>query len=442
MAPPPPSVPDAPLASAARAVARNLGWLLASRGVLAVLSLVYLAVAARTLGIADFGRFALIVGAGQTIAVLVGFQTWQVIVRYGVDHLARDDRPALARLMRACLGLDILSAGVGAAVAIGIVAAFGPRMGITPELAGATIAFTLVQLVTIRATPLGLLRLKDRFALSALADSVTPAVRFAGALAAAIAMPTVTGFLIAWALAELATAAAYWRILARTGDLALFRRPPPTGRLAAENPGLLRFVASTNLNATLGLSAKQLPLLLVGGYVGPAAAGAFRLAVQLANALAKLSQLIARAAFPEVVRIARAADPARLSAMLGRVFAASSIAAVAILALVALAGRPVLVLVGGPEYAGAYVLLLWLAAAGCVDLAVVGFEPVLMAVHRAGLALAARMVAVIVQLGLTFALLPRAGALGASIGVLAGSVVAALLLGLALRGYAKGARSD
>src|SRR3546814_2806880 len=50
-----------------RAAARNLGWLLASRGVLAVLSLVYLGVATRTLGAADFGRFALITGASQAI---------------------------------------------------------------------------------------------------------------------------------------------------------------------------------------------------------------------------------------------------------------------------------------------------------------------------------------------------------------------------------------
>src|SRR3546814_10813074 len=92
-----------------RAAARNLGWLLASRGVLAVLSLVYLGVATRTLGAADFGRFALITGASQAIALLVGFQTWQIVVRYGVDHLNSGDDVGLAALLRACVGLDVLS---------------------------------------------------------------------------------------------------------------------------------------------------------------------------------------------------------------------------------------------------------------------------------------------------------------------------------------------
>ena len=59
-----------------RAAARNLGWLLASRSVLAILSLFYLGIATRSLGVVGFGRFALITGAAQTLATLVAFQSW------------------------------------------------------------------------------------------------------------------------------------------------------------------------------------------------------------------------------------------------------------------------------------------------------------------------------------------------------------------------------
>src|SRR3546814_3742349 len=81
----------------------------------------------------------------------------------------------------------------------------------------ATLLFAVVQLITIRSTPLGILRLRDRFSLSALADSMTPLVRFVGAGLALALLPTVEGFLLAWAAAELVTAGAYWIILARTG---------------------------------------------------------------------------------------------------------------------------------------------------------------------------------------------------------------------------------
>ena len=50
---------------------RNVGWLLTGKGVGAVLSLVYLALATRSLGVAGFGQFSLVLGTGQAAAALV-----------------------------------------------------------------------------------------------------------------------------------------------------------------------------------------------------------------------------------------------------------------------------------------------------------------------------------------------------------------------------------
>jgi O-antigen/teichoic acid export membrane protein len=66
----------------------------------------------------------------------------------------------------------------------------------------------------------------------------------------------------------------------------------------------------------------------------------------------------------------------------------------------------------------------------------VSFEPVLMAVHRAGTAMVARAIAVVVLLATTVMLLPRMGEIGAGIGVLAGSIAGAILLGAAMLRYA------
>jgi O-antigen/teichoic acid export membrane protein len=53
----------APLRSGSLSAALgNLRWLLGSRGLAAVLSLIYLAIVTRSLGAAGFGEFALITG--------------------------------------------------------------------------------------------------------------------------------------------------------------------------------------------------------------------------------------------------------------------------------------------------------------------------------------------------------------------------------------------
>lgn len=422
-----------------RAVLRNLGWLLASRGVLALFSLLYLGIATRTLGIQDFGRFALITGAAQGLATLVGFQTWQIVVRYGTDHRGAGDEAALGRLCRACVMLDGASALIGILLAAAILILWQDRLGIPPALMRDAMIFTVAQLATIRSAAIGILRLSDRFGQAAAADSVTPLVRLLGAIAAALFAPTLHAFLWAWSAAEVATGAAYWWLLARNGDGArLWHARLDRGALLAENPRFVRFLVSSNLVSSLGLATKQVPLLLVGGFVGTAAAGAFRLALQLAQALAKLAQLIARAAFPEVVRAVRQTSPARIGPVLGRMFLASGAAGLVILAVIALAGRPVLALVGGdPAYAAAYPLLLWLAAAGCIDLAVVGFEPVLLAVNRSIAAAVSRAAGIALQVVVSLALLPRIGAAGASIGVFVSSLLGAVLLGATVLRYAR-----
>lgn len=418
---------------ARRAVLRNLGWLLASRGVLAVLSLVYLAIATRALGVTGFGRFALIIGAAQALAGLVTFQTWQVVVRYGVEALQLDDEAALARLFRASGALDLASAVVGVVLAAAILAVWGETFGIGPTLKRATLIFVVVQLLTIRSTPLGILRLRDRFRLSAMADSVTPVARLAGAVLVALVHPTVQAFLAVWAVAEVLTAGTYWIMVARSGDLSLMRSGRVGRAVLREHPGLIRFALSTNASATLTLSTKQVPLLLVGAALGPAAAGTFRLAAQIAQALAKLSQLVSRAAFPELVRSARAAQAGAMRRTLVRIVRATVAAGAVILVLVALVGRQVLGLVGGPGFSTAYPVLMWMALAGCLELATVGMETVMTAQGRAGTVFVLRAASVAVLFAAAAWALPAMGTEGMAVAVAAGSLSAALLIGAAVR---------
>ena len=420
-----------------RAAARNLGWLLASRGLLAVLSLFYLGIVTRALGVTGFGRFALIVGAAQALATLVAFQSWQVVVQYGVGPYARRDQAALGRLFRGSAVLDLTSAVVGSLLAVLILEIWADDLGIGPTLQRATLIFAVVQVLTIRSTPLGILRLTDRFKTAALADSVTAVARFVGAGAVALIHPTVQGFLVAWGAAEILTAATYWWLAAQKGDLRLMRGGGGLRRLLAEHPGMLRFALSTNASSTLGLSSKQVPLLLVGAAVGPAAAGVYRLAAQLAQALAKLSQLLARAAFPEVVRAVRGAPPRDLARMLSRLFLASGAAAVVILILVALLGKPVLNLVGGRDFRDAWPILLWLAAAGCLDLATVGVDTVLTALQRAGRVFWVRAAGAALLVAAAFALMPLYGATGVAMAVTAGSAAVAAMMALMARRLAR-----
>ncbi|MCB2076240.1 MAG: oligosaccharide flippase family protein [Novosphingobium sp.] len=414
-------------------VMRNFGWMLASRGLAAVFSLIYLAIITRSLGVSGFGKFALITGAAQMLANLLAFQTWQIIVQYGVNHIENNDENRLARLYRAAILLDVVSAVAGIAAAAIILHFFADELGMTETLARATLIFNIIMLFSLRSTPLGIMRLRDKFSLAAAAESALPTLRLIGAVAVYFIHPKLQGFLIAWAIAELLTAAAHWLAVRKIGDFKLlFQSGENVRAVLDDNPGILRYALTTNFSQSLFMSAKQIPLFLVGGLTGTAAAGAFRLAAQLSRSLTILSQMIARAAFPEIVRAVRNRGVGGLAAMVMQTIKVAFAVSAVVFVLVAMFGRLVLETVGGSDFGQGYTTLLWLAGAACVELVVVAFEPSIAAAQRAHLAFLARLVATAVMIGGSLLLVPTMGADGVAAAVFANSVTQAVLLGLIL----------
>jgi len=90
---------------------QNIGWLLGGRGFNAVMSLVYLAIATRTLGLEGFGYFAIIIALGQTVTGLANFQTWQFVVRWGANGSGPADATGFA------IALDLMSVVMGTVAA-------------------------------------------------------------------------------------------------------------------------------------------------------------------------------------------------------------------------------------------------------------------------------------------------------------------------------------
>lgn len=422
-----------------RALAANLSWLLASNGLMAALSLVYVGILTRALGIADFGRFALITGAAQLLSVLVGFETWKLVVQYGLALDAERDETALARLLKVAMLAELAGAAVGIAAILLLFTLWPAPFRLGPDLRPYAIGFVIAQLLAMRSTPTGILRLKDRYGAGALAESAQPVGRLVGVLIALAVWPTIGGFLVAYAVAELLAAFLCWRLALRSIDLRLLWRTPfDWAATARRNAGLARFMWSMNIQSSLGLASRQLPLLAVGGYDGAATAGAFRLALQLANALSKLATLVMRAAFPEIVRSIGAVSRERLQRLIGRILIAGLASAALVFLIVALSGRSLLALLGGgDDYGSGYIFLLWLASAACIEIAAAAFEPILLSLHRAGSLILARVAAVLLQLLAMLALLPAYGAWGASVSVLLGASLSALFLGITLMRQAR-----
>jgi O-antigen/teichoic acid export membrane protein len=421
-------------------VFRNAGWLLASKFLAAPLSLLSLALVTRSLGPKGFGEFTLIVGLGQAVASLVAFQSWRVLLRFATGPYLLGDHRHVSRLVWFCILMDIAAAIAGCFIAVLLISLLARHYGWSGGTARHAAVFAFVLLLTVRSTAVGALRLHDKFRDGAAAASATPVIRLAGAILAVLIGTGVNGFLLAWAAAEAGTTAAYWFFVWKQARPALGGQP--LKRILAvpsEHPGFWRFALFSNVNSTMASASQQIALLAVGYVGGATAAGFFRLAFQLGQALLALAEMLSRSLYAEMASDARGG----MRALLARTNKAALMGGAAVILVVIILGKPALYLIGGAPYLPAYPLLVLLGSAAAVQLIGVSFEPALMALNRTGLLLQIRAVAVLCLVALLFLLLPDFGAIGAAMAMLWDAVAATSLLGLAVKRFAaKLSRAD
>ena len=396
----------------------NMGWLLGGRGFNAVLSLLYLAIAARTLGTDGFGYFALIIALGQAVTGFSSFQTWQFIVRWGADP----ENPGvdIARAREAtgfAVALDLLSFAGGTVASAVLVLTAPLWLDVPPDLMWLTFWYCVISVATIRTTPTGMLRLHSEYGKATWAEAVQPVIRAGGAGLAWWLMPNVTGFILAFAASEVGTALALWWVAVRVQPVSL--ASVSLKAIPARYEGVWRFVVSTNLSSSLAVAGKQVMILLVGTFGGAYLAGGFRIANQLGVALIALAQTISKAILPELVQSRDSAvEIARRMANI------AAIAGVTAVVTAILFGRPGLALIAGPEFTGFYWAMIILSIAGAVELVGASLESLLISAGKAHVAFLVRLVPTILALVMLESAIGWKGAQGAGFAVLGSSLLA------------------
>lgn len=421
-----------------RRLLANLGLLIGGKSVSGLLGLGYLALTVRTLGVETFGVLIIIHTVVEVTQSLVKFQSWQPILRYGTAALQEGRLGDLRRLVLFSARLDIGSAAAGTVAAATAIWFIGTRLGLPADVIPAATLYTGSLLFMITSTPVGLLRLLDRFKLVVLEDNVEALIRLVGG---AILFQTGGGlsdFLILWAAAAAAGALTSvglaWREARRHG-LTLFPIRPDNRPLSAGFDGIWRFVLSTNANSSLALLTNQLPTLAVGVLLGAPQAALFRIARQVAEAAAKPVKLMTAAIYPEFARFASSNDLQAMWAFLGRALRLSAVGAAFCTVLLYLAGPWILTLIGGAQMTPAFNAMLLLGGAALIGVSTFALEPALISIGRAPLALGIRLVAAVLYLPSLVLLVPLAGIEGAGVAAVIAATAIALMQAQSVLSY-------
>jgi O-antigen/teichoic acid export membrane protein len=178
-------------------------------------------------------------------------------------------------------------------------------------------------------------------------------------------------------------------------------------------PGAWRFAIQINLAVGVQTVWGPIARLAVGGLLGPVGAALFRIASSLADSAQKPADLLGKAFYPEIVRMdLKSKKPWKL--MIRGAVLATGIAAIGILILL-IGGKPLISLLFGKDFLGAYDPLLVLMLVPVLGVLSFPLAPMLYALGKAGGPLRAKLVASIVFFASLAPLSLRFGVVGAAI---------------------------
>lgn len=396
----------------------NAGKLLGGKAAAGLIGLVYLSLAARTLGPTDFGLLVSV----NFYALLVGnfcvLQGWHTLVRHGSGDLASRDPDAFVALCSWVAKIEIASGVAAMLLCAALSGVVGSRLGWPPQIAPLAALYALAIVSNTQTTPAAVLNLFGRFDLLSMQQASGPMLRLLGAGLAWLLDAGLSGFLLAWLAGSIGEGLLQWwlglRELHRRGLL----RPPTDEASAAiitRHPGIVRFLLTNNLDIGLNDAANRVTPLLVGALLTPAAVGLYHLATRLGAVLQQPMMVLGRTVYPELATLAASGALGPLQHLIWRTGAITLTAGIVVLGGFALIGPWLLTAIGGSGFDAAYALLLWLAAGRSLQLLGFPFGSALIALGHPGLSLRINLIVSLLMLPILLGLLEHQGLLGAGL---------------------------
>ena len=419
---------------------KNAGLVGTGKGLQGVVSLVAFALAARQLGATDFGFFVLIHGIMFGLSHILRAQSWQAVLKYGTEALHDNDRKRLKNILRYTFSIDILAAIVGVVIALFLVTPLSAVIGLpSGQLGLVKLYWISIFLILLTPTQFGVLRLFNRFDLIAVQTVIGPFIRFAGTVFlyffTSAGLPA---YLLVWFAGTIAGrfclfAMALYTL--RDHDLDGHCYKPVHPLHNNSEAGIVRFILAHNLTSSLQAAREPVGLILIGGMLGPAAAGIFRIAQKFADILMKpAGKILIPAIFPEFAKYETGQGDKQHQHMIYKnIFVIGSLSLL-VFAVLWLGGRQLIALIYGSDYLAAYKPMIWLCAAGLITILSYPLEPFLSAGRRLQTIILANAAGLLIFAGLLWSLSGIYGVTAAGIAALASVVINTVIM-LAGGGY-------
>lgn len=332
--------------------ARNAFHLVSGNAAAVGLGMVTLALSAQMLGPALLGILATVEGYGRMVDQIVRLETWQALIRYGADALEKGDGQRFRALVKLGVIMDFLGASLSAIVVLVAVPIAAYWLNWDPDTSMMARVYCIAILFGVSSTPIGVLRLFNRFAAIAWLDPAIAVIRLVGValiwtLGGSIWSLLILGIVLQCAQRLLLGWLA-WRELKAQGysDFVV----APISRPGDRFPGIWGFILAANGTLLIRKSTQEIDLLAVSAIVGPAGAGIYHLVRKFTMAATKAGAMMQQVIYPDLARLWARHDLTGFVATIRQVEALTIAFGFALVGVVALAGDTIIRVIGGSGF--------------------------------------------------------------------------------------------
>jgi len=397
--------------------ARNAFHLASGNASAVALGMVTLALSAQMLGPALLGILATIEGYGRMVDQIVRLETWQALIRYGADALEKQDRNRFRSLVKLGVIMDLVGASLAAAVAFLVIPIAAHWLGWDSAASMMARVYCIAVLFGISSTPIGVLRLFNRFAGIAWLEPAIAAVRLVGVALIWAMNGSLWAFLLLGIVLQCSQRVILgwmaWRELKRQGFVRIFSAP--ISNAGTRFPGIWSFILAANGTLLIRKSTQEIDLLAVAAIAGPAGAGIYHLVRKFTLAATKAGAMMQQVVYPDLARLWARRDLAAFATTIRQVEVLTIGFGLTLVGVTALAGDQIIRIIGGSKFEDAAVPLIVQSFAALLFLSGSALRPGL-----ASMGLQAKMMPTVIASAIAFyailfTAVPRLGVVGAGL---------------------------
>jgi O-antigen/teichoic acid export membrane protein len=272
-----------------------------------ILGLLSVAVFTHSQGAEVFGYYVLFLTFIEIIDRVFNFQTWQAFIKFATDFQVKNEHHNLMMLLKYSFLVDLISLIVATFVALFLSSFAMDFFNIPHDYYVLLLLMSLTILFKTTEISAGVFRLYDRFKVQAKIAVYSSAIKFAMFCMIALFAPSFEMFVYATVLAQFITMMMKYfyakSVLYEHNITIVDVLKEKVNVPLLKELKIFSFIVYNNFDVAVRMLSRQLDTVILGKLYGAEVVGIYKIAKEVANLMAKLTDPVYQAIYPEFAKM-------------------------------------------------------------------------------------------------------------------------------------------